>query len=346
MALETEAMWMSVLRQALVGSAFHAPLPRMLGEPRLLGPVLLLTALAAFALWSRRPRLATWTLLSFCLAALLLCGLPFIGWCVALVAVLPAFIASKRETRPRTGALMLLAAAPSVYAILCWLLLSHLILDDAIYAWRFAPRLTFDTARIGRWMIGAAIAAGVVSAASAVMRRRAICAVSIGIALYLAWTSVLSGFGLGWCAPWRDAGGAAPPDKAAVASYVRERTPWGRVFVCGYSGLAAKPCADEADEALFVPCLDLRIDVLREAYAGQDLFILVPKPEGPDALESCVWRYDDLYSHGAQRLLFAADFGEWRLYQVISPRRVADGGNYKRRNAHGGAASCRTTSGW
>lgn len=320
MALGTEAMWMSVSRQALVGSAFHAPLPRMLGEPRLLGTVLLATALVSLAAWARRPRLASWTVLSFSLAALLLCGLPFAGWCVAVIAILPAFIATHRETRGRIGALMLLAAAPSAYALLCWLLLSHLILNDALYAWRFAAGLHFDPTRIGAGAKVATAAAAVAACAAGILRRRGACAAAIGVAIYLAWSGVLSGLGLGWCAPWRASGGATPPDRAAVSSYVKERTPWGRVFICGYSGLASFRRGNGDEDDMFVPCLDLRIDVLREAYAGQDLFLLVPKPQGPDALEPCVWRYGNIYSNGAQRLLFAGDFGEWRLYEVINAR--------------------------
>lgn len=320
MALGSEAMWMSVSRQALVGSAFHAPLPRMLGEPRLLGPALLAAAIISLTLWARRPRLASWTALSFLLAALLLCGLPYAGWCVAVIATLPAFIASHRETRGRIGALMLLAAAPATYALLCWLLLSHLILDDALYAWRFADGLRFDPALVGIGAKAVFAMAAIAALAAGILRRRALCAAAVCAAIYLAWTGFLSGLGLGWCAPWRAPGGAAPPDTVAVASYVREQTPWGRVFVCGYSGLAAFRRGDGKEDELFVPCLDLRIDVLREAYEGQDLFLLVPKPEGPDALEPCVWRYGDIYSYGAQRLLFAEDFGKWRLYQVINTR--------------------------
>jgi hypothetical protein len=101
----------------------------------------------------------------------------------------------------------------------------------------------------------------------------------------------------------------------AVASYVEARTPYGRVFVCGYRGLAL---LEGRERRLFVPSLDLHIDVLRRGYRRQNLFLLVPRPEADATLECAVWRYGDIYAHGAPRALFAGDWGDWRLYEIVT----------------------------
>ena len=131
------------------------------------------------------------------------------------------------------------------------------------------------------------------------------------------WFGALAAAGLDWSLPWGAPANIAPPDRDAVAKHVKEITPWGRVFVCGYAGLGEQ-CSDSADDALFEPCLDLHIGALREAYTRQRLYLLVPKPERENALEPCEWRYGGIYGNGAQRLLFDRDFGPWRLYEVVS----------------------------
>lgn len=101
----------------------------------------------------------------------------------------------------------------------------------------------------------------------------------------------------------------------AVGRFVDERTPYGRVFLCGYEALSL---VDAIDSKRLEPCLDLHIDVLREGYAGQDLFLLVPRPQGPSILDSTVWRYGNIYDNGAPRALYAGDWGHWRLYEIVS----------------------------
>lgn len=101
----------------------------------------------------------------------------------------------------------------------------------------------------------------------------------------------------------------------AVESYVTARTPYGRVFVCGYQGLAL---LEGRARRLFVPNLDLHIDVLRRGYRRQNLFLLVPRPVADATLECAVWRYRDIYAHGAPRALFAGDWADWRLYEIVS----------------------------
>jgi hypothetical protein len=100
-----------------------------------------------------------------------------------------------------------------------------------------------------------------------------------------------------------------------VASDVRERTPYGRIFVCGYPGLAL--LRGERPEP-FVPCLDLHIGLLRRDYARQDLFLMIPVPTGAAASESLYWRYPDVYRRGTQSALFAGQYGAWRLFEIVA----------------------------
>ncbi len=144
-----------------------------------------------------------------------------------------------------------------------------------------------------------------------------ICAAASVAAAAILWFGTLSAVALDWSLPWGAPANIAPPDRDAVAKHVKDVTPWGRVFVCGYAGLGGK-CSNPADDAMFEPCLDLHIGVLREAYTRQKLYLLVPKPERENALEPCEWRYGGIYDNGAQRLLFDQDFGSWRLYEVVS----------------------------
>ncbi|MFA6633769.1 MAG: hypothetical protein WCU90_15820, partial [Kiritimatiellia bacterium] len=51
---------------------------------------------------------------------------------------------------------------------------------------------------------------------------------------------------------------------------------------------------------------------------GQNLYVLVPRPEGPARAESVFWKHPDIYRHGGDRLLFAGAFGAWHLFEIIS----------------------------
>ncbi len=333
------------------------------------------TATALFALsvlklldWARERRLRDWVWFSFLMAGLLLCGLPYIGWVVAMLLVAPFLIVADKRTRPRVGGLMFLCLAPVVYAAGCWILLSYLILDDPFFAWRFIGDLRFGPLpRAAVWTAaGAAAIAAVAAAVHKIVDSRywivdsrceengkeergqeaqkarepaaakpqkllstiyyllsTICAPSqIAAAAAVAaaaaiWFGALAAAALDWSLPWGAPANIAPPDRDAVARHVKDVTPWGRVFICGYAGLG-EHCSDPADDAMFEPCLDLHIGVLREAYTRQKLYLLVPKPEHENALEPCEWRYGGIYDNGAQRLLFDQDFGSWRLYEIVS----------------------------
>jgi hypothetical protein len=102
----------------------------------------------------------------------------------------------------------------------------------------------------------------------------------------------------------------------AVTAYVQERTPYGRVFVCGYEGLAL--LAHRAPGSRLIPCLDLHVAECRRLYHGQQLFVLVKRPEGRAAVDGAGGRLPEIYREGAGGLtLFARDFDDWRLFEVV-----------------------------
>ena len=100
-----------------------------------------------------------------------------------------------------------------------------------------------------------------------------------------------------------------------VEDYVNARTPYGRVFVLGYAGLDL--LRGYAGERLMAN-LDFHVGGLRRAYKGQNLYVLVPEPKGPVRAESIFWKNPDIYALGGDRLLFAAAFGPWRLFEVVT----------------------------
>ena len=112
---------------------------------------------------------------------------------------------------------------------------------------------------------------------------------------------------------------ASPGERAAVCrrveSYVNARTPYGRVFVVGYAGLDL--LRGYTGERL-VPNMDLHVGSLRRAYKGQNLYVLVPRPEGVVRAENVFWRFPDIYELGCDRLLFAEAFGSWHLFEVVT----------------------------
>lgn len=113
--------------------------------------------------------------------------------------------------------------------------------------------------------------------------------------------------------------GRAPAGRAEICrqveAYVGARTPYGRVFALGYAGLDL--LRGYTGERL-VPNLDLHVGALRQAYKGQNLYVLVPEPAGAARAESVFWRYPEIYTRGCERLLFAEAFGGWHLFEVVT----------------------------
>jgi len=104
---------------------------------------------------------------------------------------------------------------------------------------------------------------------------------------------------------------------AAVTADVQEHSRHARIFVAGYEGLGLLQSRPEGDD-LFTPLMDLHLGSLRHAYWGQTLYILAHKPVGPSLLENIIWRAPDFYQAGAARTLLTGDFGDWRLYELVT----------------------------
>lgn len=100
-----------------------------------------------------------------------------------------------------------------------------------------------------------------------------------------------------------------------VEAYVNAHTPYGRVFVLGYTGLDL--LRGYTGERL-VPNMDLHIGSLRRSYKGQNLYLLVPRPVGAVRAESVFWKHPDIYTQGGDRLLLSDTFGSWHLFEVVS----------------------------
>ena len=103
--------------------------------------------------------------------------------------------------------------------------------------------------------------------------------------------------------------------RSEVEDYVVARTKYGRVFVPGYTGLSL---LQDYEGSLLVPNLHFRVNILRQEYFGQDLYVLVAKPEGVTAMEDIFSAYPGIYQYGCERLLYAQNFGEWHLFQFVS----------------------------
>ncbi|MFO7937210.1 MAG: hypothetical protein R6V06_06350 [Kiritimatiellia bacterium] len=100
-----------------------------------------------------------------------------------------------------------------------------------------------------------------------------------------------------------------------VERYVDSETRYGRVFVPGYTGLTL---LQDYDGDCLTPNLHFHVNTLRKDYFGQDLYVLVPRPEGFTAMEYIFAAYPGIYDYGCERLLFAGAFGDWHLFQVVS----------------------------
>ena len=103
----------------------------------------------------------------------------------------------------------------------------------------------------------------------------------------------------------------------SIEEYVKAKSQYARVFVVGYAGLDL--LRHYGVDGCLTPNMDLHVGDLRYAYKGQHLFVLVPKPEGIAKFESVFWRYPDIYTRGAERLLLDRDFADgWRLFEVVA----------------------------
>jgi hypothetical protein len=129
--------------------------------------------------------------------------------------------------------------------------------------------------------------------------------------------AVFVGLSMRWLGPLPKEAEGVPRAQICreVEDYVNAQTAYGRVFVLGYAGLDLL-CEYTGDR--LVPNMDLHVGSLRRAYKGQNLYVLVPPPEGAARAESVFWKHPDIYLNGGDRLLFAGAFGAWHLFEVVS----------------------------
>ena len=267
-------------RQALVGSAWWAPLPLLLGSLNdamgLLVPGILACATVVCGIvWLLNGRLRALVWLAFLLAAALLCGIPAWGCGATGAALLLLGIVVRWRRLRRLPATLLLGVLPAAYSFLVWMLLDALILFDPLYFLKPAQSLAKEDLPL--------------------------------LFLQSRHTPAVEGEGSGNVL--RD-----------VSEVARARSPYARVFVCGYEGLELLAASNqpETTDVPFTPVLDLHLDELRKAYHGQVHFLLVKNPGGEGRFESHALRHPGLYEFGEAGTLLAGDFGPWRLYELIA----------------------------
>jgi len=100
-----------------------------------------------------------------------------------------------------------------------------------------------------------------------------------------------------------------------VEAYVAGRTPYGRIFACGYEGLAL---LRRQPRGRVLPNMDLHVATVRRAYRGQEIYLLVHRPAGLAAADSVHWRFPRAYQGEIEeRAMFSRDFGDWRLFEIV-----------------------------
>lgn len=212
---------------------------------------------------------------------------------VALPALVAAWLVDARRERPGAGA----AAATGVLVSF-----GVMLLVCAKVLGRFG--LGWDTVALH-------VCALVLLLVALARLRQPVYRLAVTLALFV-W------LGAGWLEKGAEAGppaGERERVRAEVEAYVNGRTAYGRVFVLGYAGL---DLLRGYEGGRLVANMDLHVGALRRAYKGQDLFLLVPCPQGHVRAESVFWKHPDIYELGGDRLLYAETFGTWRLFQVVS----------------------------
>lgn len=101
----------------------------------------------------------------------------------------------------------------------------------------------------------------------------------------------------------------------AVESHVMARTPFAKVFVCGYDGVGL---LGVQTNALFAASMDFHLDQVRQAYWGQQLYVLMHRPVGRSGADSVHWRDRAFFELGARHTLHAGTWGDWRLMEVVT----------------------------
>jgi hypothetical protein len=99
---------------------------------------------------------------------------------------------------------------------------------------------------------------------------------------------------------------------------IKSRSKYARVFVSGYESFVL---IGPSHGGIFLPVLDFNFNKAKDDYRGQDLFLLIHRPVGRDAMDSIHWKYPNLFFHGTRSTLFDSDWGGWRLFEIVQAPR-------------------------
>lgn len=100
----------------------------------------------------------------------------------------------------------------------------------------------------------------------------------------------------------------------ALERHVRERSPFAKVFVCGYDSFGL---LRDNGSATFVHAMDFNFDKAKRDYYGHALFVLVRHPEQRYAMDSVHRKYPRVFIQGGPDTLYDSDWGDWRLFEMI-----------------------------
>lgn len=99
-----------------------------------------------------------------------------------------------------------------------------------------------------------------------------------------------------------------------IERHVLSRSRYAKVFVCGYDSFTL---LHGRSSEVFAHALDFNFNKAKDDYRGHDLFVMVKRPSGRGAGDSIHWKYADIYTLGSEETLYDADWGEWRIFEVI-----------------------------
>jgi hypothetical protein len=101
---------------------------------------------------------------------------------------------------------------------------------------------------------------------------------------------------------------------ADLERHVEERTPFAKVFVCGYESFAL---LKGTPSRIFEHALDFNFDKAKRDYYGHVLYLLVHRPDQRHAMDSVHWKYRNIYVQGGRDTLYDSDWGDWRLFELV-----------------------------
>ena len=106
--------------------------------------------------------------------------------------------------------------------------------------------------------------------------------------------------------------------RSRIRTHVLGRSPYAKVFVCGYDSFRL---LGPAGGGVFVHTLDFNFNKVKDDYYGHTLFVLVHRPVGRSAADSIHWQYENVYALGYRNTLYDGDWGDWRLFEIIQAPR-------------------------